>query len=307
LAAKHGADVLNMSFSWPEEDNDDYHLLSLKAIEGAYELKVIMCASNGNSGEDENRYPAFHEHVMGIAGNEQYGGWWIHSTYNGRTSCAAPACDLCAPEYYYGGYQNYDYDWAGTSFSCPHVSAACALMAGSYSAPFPPNYVELVRKRVEGCCDDTNGGGWDPKLGHGRINMKKVVLDIINTTLGEEYGNNGPSASVNDETSTEYASLAEQYIDPAVLPASPNPATCSLKFNFRLPESYGNEEVTIAVYDLSGRKVAEPFKDVTGPGEHSVSWECLSADGSVLAPGVYLYSVVAGDFNAVRKLVITDN
>jgi subtilisin family serine protease len=305
-AAKHGADVLNMSYSWPEEDNDKYHLLSLKAIDGVYELKVIMCASNGNTGTDQNRYPAFHEYVMGVAGNVQNGGWWPISTYNGRTSCAAPSYDLCAPYSYYQGQTTYWNDAEGTSLACPHIAAACAIVAGSYSAPFPPNYVELVRKRVEGCCDDTNGGGWDKKLGHGRINMKKVVLDVINVSSRDGRGDIGPSALVNDKTSAEYVSSPEPYTEPAVLPTYPNPAAGSVKFGFRLPKSYGNEEVTIAVYDLSGRKVAEPFKDVTGPGEHIVNWECVGYDGSVLAPGVYIYSVVAGDFNAVRRVVISD-
>jgi subtilisin family serine protease len=190
-AAHNGADVINMSFSWSENQQDEgYHDLSTKAMEGAYMLNVVLCAANGNEDGDYNRYPAFNEFVIGVAGCDQDGLRWVSdttdegSTYNGRTSCAAPAADLNVPAYWYGETA-YRHDASGTSYACAHISAACALTATSYSAPFPPNYVELIRKRIEGCCDDTNGGGWDKQMGNGRINIKKVVLDIINATQGE--------------------------------------------------------------------------------------------------------------------------
>lgn len=99
--------------------------------------------------------------------------------------------------------------------------------------------------------------------------------------------------------------VTETYGEPRVFGNSPNPAAGFTEFNLYLPEKYAAEEVMVTVYDLTGRKVAEPFKGVTGSGNHSVKWECVTDDGSALTSGVYIYSVEAGDFRSVRKMVIS--
>ncbi len=76
----------------------------------------------------------------------------------------------------------------------------------------------------------------------------------------------------------------------------PNPAAGSTTFSFELSEG---TDVTLAVYDASGRKVATVAEGYFPAGVHDVPF----ANG--LAPGVYVYRLEAGARSAARKLVVT--
>jgi hypothetical protein len=76
----------------------------------------------------------------------------------------------------------------------------------------------------------------------------------------------------------------------------PNPATGSATIAFDLPE---DTEVTLTVYDISGRKVTTVVNGTLTAGEHD-------AEVSGLAPGVYVYKLSAGSFSAARKMVVMD-
>jgi hypothetical protein len=76
----------------------------------------------------------------------------------------------------------------------------------------------------------------------------------------------------------------------------PNPFNPSTVISYQLPV---NSFVTLTVYDISGRLVTELVKGWREAGEHE-----LTFDGRDLASGMYLYRIDAGDFNAVRKMVL---
>ena len=77
----------------------------------------------------------------------------------------------------------------------------------------------------------------------------------------------------------------------------PNPAHSSTKIMFSL-EAGG--EVSLALYDLAGRRVGTLFRGFAHAGMHEVR-----ADVSSLPPGVYVYRLDAGGDGAARKMVIT--
>ncbi|MEK9137069.1 MAG: T9SS type A sorting domain-containing protein, partial [Bacteroidota bacterium] len=83
----------------------------------------------------------------------------------------------------------------------------------------------------------------------------------------------------------------------------PNPFNPSTKIGFQIPASpaggsdYGL--VLLKVYDVLGREAATLVNEVRVPGQYSVTW-----DASGFASGVYFYKLEAGDYVAVRKLVV---
>jgi hypothetical protein len=81
----------------------------------------------------------------------------------------------------------------------------------------------------------------------------------------------------------------------ALFQNAPNPASGATTFSFELPEG---ADVTLAVYDASGRKVATVAKGYFSAGVHDVPF----ANG--LAPGIYVYRLEAGARSAARKLVV---
>jgi hypothetical protein len=82
----------------------------------------------------------------------------------------------------------------------------------------------------------------------------------------------------------------------------PNPARDGTVIKFALPE---RTEVELAVYDLSGRRVATMVKESRGAGVHEERYTLTDDGGKPLPAGVYLYRLTAGSDVAARKMVIT--
>ncbi|MBU0518760.1 T9SS type A sorting domain-containing protein [bacterium] len=78
--------------------------------------------------------------------------------------------------------------------------------------------------------------------------------------------------------------------------AYPNPFNPVTTLSFDLPEAV---KVSLNVYDISGRLVAELVAGWRNIGSHEVTF-----DASTLASGVYLYAITAGDFQASGKMVL---
>jgi len=76
----------------------------------------------------------------------------------------------------------------------------------------------------------------------------------------------------------------------------PNPFNPSTTIEFALPL---NSDVSLVVYDILGRQVTELVKGNFNAGYHKVRF-----DASNLASGVYFYSIKAGDFVNVKKLML---
>jgi hypothetical protein len=82
----------------------------------------------------------------------------------------------------------------------------------------------------------------------------------------------------------------------ALYQSRPNPARGSATIAFDIPE---DTEVTLTVYDLSGRKVTTVVDDTLTVGTHERTV-------SGLAPGVYVYKLEAEDYSEARKMVVVD-
>ncbi|MDP3832181.1 MAG: T9SS type A sorting domain-containing protein, partial [Ignavibacteriaceae bacterium] len=57
--------------------------------------------------------------------------------------------------------------------------------------------------------------------------------------------------------------------------------------------------VTIKVYDVLGREVADLVNEFKSAGRYNVSF-----NGSGLASGIYFYNISSGSFSSVRKMML---
>ncbi len=81
----------------------------------------------------------------------------------------------------------------------------------------------------------------------------------------------------------------------------PNPFNPRTEIRFTLPK---NEKVKLVVYDLLGRKVKTLLDEKMSLGHHAVVWDGTDDFGYPVASGVYFYSMHAGKFNKVRKMIL---
>ncbi len=78
--------------------------------------------------------------------------------------------------------------------------------------------------------------------------------------------------------------------------AYPNPFNPSTTISFTVPEV---SEVTLRIFDVSGREVASLLNGPVNAGEHVVEW---NAEG--LPSGTYFYSLTAPNYTATKKLLL---
>ena len=85
----------------------------------------------------------------------------------------------------------------------------------------------------------------------------------------------------------------------------PNPFTplTAIKFEL-LGESDAKQQVTLAIYDVHGRLVATLLSTGLAPGNYTVTWNGRDERGVSVAPGIYLYSLKAGEARYTRRMTV---
>ncbi|MDD3045422.1 MAG: T9SS type A sorting domain-containing protein, partial [Candidatus Delongbacteria bacterium] len=76
----------------------------------------------------------------------------------------------------------------------------------------------------------------------------------------------------------------------------PNPFNPATTINFNLAK---DAKVSLVVYDVMGRKVADLVNKNMVTGSHKVSF-----DASNLVSGVYYYTLKAGEVNQTKKMML---
>jgi aminopeptidase N len=76
----------------------------------------------------------------------------------------------------------------------------------------------------------------------------------------------------------------------------PNPASDLTTFTYSLP---GDSQVSLAIYDISGKKVLDLVSEHQSLGTH-----VMTADLSKLGPGIYFYRLGAGNTTMTKRLAV---
>lgn len=105
------------------------------------------------------------------------------------------------------------------------------------------------------------------------------------------------------ETDEILLSVDSDHASQAVLSISnhPNPFNPSTTIEYSLPE---RANVNVSIYNLLGRRVVTLVDRTIPAGTHQVVWEGKDESGAVVATGVYLYRVQAGEVIESRKMVL---
>ena len=91
-------------------------------------------------------------------------------------------------------------------------------------------------------------------------------------------------------------------LKPSLASCSPNPFRSHTQISYALPTA-GN--VSLQVYDASGRTVRTLASGFQRAGSYSVSWDARDSRGKQVPYGVYFYRLDAPGFRSVKKAVVT--
>ena len=82
----------------------------------------------------------------------------------------------------------------------------------------------------------------------------------------------------------------------------PNPFHGSVSIRYTVPENY-NSQISLAVYDLQGRRMASYFDDQWVLASGTVRWDGRNEAGRQVVSGIYL--VVGRDYFRTQTVKIT--
>jgi hypothetical protein len=87
-----------------------------------------------------------------------------------------------------------------------------------------------------------------------------------------------------------------------LLSATPNPFNPATVIRYKVPE--GGGQVTIQIYDTSGKLVRTLVNERQVSGQKKVTWHGRNDQGQSVATGVYFYRMTAPGFEMTRKMVL---
>ncbi len=122
------------------------------------------------------------------------------------------------------------------------------------------------------------------------------ATDGQDTTMSDEirtlFLDARPVLTVDESMVPEVFALHQNY---------PNPFNPTTTINYDIPES---QVVSIMIYDIMGREVRSLLNEFQEVGYRSVRWDATDNFGRAVSAGMYVYTIQAGDFRQVRKMVL---
>jgi len=137
------------------------------------------------------------------------------------------------------------------------------------------------------------------------ITMSLILLLVLPALLQAQYfggnGNGDASTGLTNVPISVHRISMELPTKYELFQNYPNPFNPETKIRFDIPENFKFKisNLKLVVYDILGKEVVMLVNETLQPGTYEVTF-----DGSNLPSGIYFYRIVAGDFTAVKRMVL---
>ncbi|WP_019953371.1 S8 family serine peptidase [Yoonia vestfoldensis] len=163
LLISQGVDVINMSFSGPE------NAVLKRVVERAAELDIGLVAAAGNGGPGSApAYPAAWQEVIAVTAVDARERIYRQANQGPYVALAAPGVDIWTAASISGGRLR-----SGTSYATPFVTAALAVER----MRMPEKQLRDVTATLFACAKDLGEAGYDPVYGHGLVSSPETCND----------------------------------------------------------------------------------------------------------------------------------
>jgi hypothetical protein len=266
--------------SYTYQDMNGNTTIVSRAAKHAANLGIIVCNAMGNSGPNTGTLeaPADADSILSIGAVDSVGTIATFSsrgpTYDGRRKP-----EVCAK-----GVSDYWANWSrtdsfsrasGTSCSTPLVGGSCAVILQARPTWTPMQVRRALMMTASRAGNPDNNYGWG----------------IIDVWAAIHY-----SQSAAEDDRIRVGKDRE-----LLLESRPNPTTGAATLSFSLARA---GEISLAIYDASGRRVRALISGPRGPGTYAARWDGRDEKGIEVPSGIYFYKLFALDRNEVGKVVV---
>ncbi|MFZ1173801.1 MAG: S8 family serine peptidase [Bradyrhizobium sp.] len=215
LAAGHGAQIVNMSFTGPKDAIIGRGLTALAA------RNIVMVAAAGNAGpKSPPLYPAADANVIAVSATDAKDKLFAASNRGSYIAVAAPGVDLFLP----APDDKYQIT-SGTSFSCAFVSGVAALMLQRNPALKPQELRAILTRTAR----DLGPPGPDDQFGAGEADAFAAVSAVVAPGMPVAVAPQKPDTTDVSNTRSIQPAAAENL--PAATVAVETPASAELQRN----------------------------------------------------------------------------
>ena len=189
---------------------------------------------------------------------------------------------------------NYGVSWTNISSNLPNIPVSCIVVN-------PGNVNNIFVGTDLGVFSTADGGSSWVQDNAGLANVSVADLDYRssdNKIFAATHGMGMFSTTIVTSVKELEVNLPGNF---ELSQNYPNPFNPSTKFRYALPEG---KNVKVVVYGLNGRRVAELVNNYQNAGTYEVTWNGKNDSGIQVASGTYIYSIEAGTFTQVRKMVL---
>ena len=164
-AAQHGADVINLSLGWEDDQGQNFTFLDTALRLANANGATVVCAAGNEHQDVANCYPASSPYTISVSavGRRLTGtgyslAYEVYSNYGEKIDFCAPGSGITATTL--GGST---VSCTGTSFSAPHITAAVAMLKLLEPTATPARVYTMLHS----CADDIGVAGKDNLYGWG--------------------------------------------------------------------------------------------------------------------------------------------
>jgi hypothetical protein len=122
-------------------------------------------------------------------------------------------------------------------------------------------------------------------------------VDLMLTVLEDIFGL--PSSGTGRGGTTRIAE--KEGFQWALHQSTPNPAAAQTKIRYEVARTCN---VCLNVYNARGQLVRAVVNERQAPGRYAAYWDGTNSAGQGVSSGVYFYRMEAGDYSAVRKMLV---
>jgi subtilisin family serine protease len=287
-AADNGASIINMSFAAsPDSTSPGDEAAFFQALmDVAIDANVVPVAAAGNEGVSDLRYPAACDSVLAVAATDELQEMSYYTNFGYWVDLNAPGDDIasCLPTNYTFDpttlfYLEFVYGYDGVTPYCTQTGTSMATplvagVAGLVRARYPSLTAVQVMDHLKATGDDEP---YDQPIG------KK--LNAYNAVLASPTGVD-PSAPPS--------------LKGPVLAALPSPFHQATSLRFVVPAA---ANVSLVVYDVSGRVVRTLVHGWQSAGPQAVTWTGLDRAGREVPTGIYFAALDAPGVHARIRLL----